>query len=94
MSWIQTIESGVLINLRVVPRASKDEIAGVHGDALKIRLRVPPVEGKANRHLMKLLAASLDIARNSISIVSGEKSRNKRVLVTGMDERAVKERLK
>jgi uncharacterized protein (TIGR00251 family) len=67
-----------------VPRASKNEIQGVHGDALKVRLQAPPVEGKANQALIRFLSDALNIPRSQLSIASGETGRNKAVLVTGV----------
>ena len=94
MNWISSTEDGVLINVRVVPRASKNEIVGVRDNALRIRLQTPPIEGRANRKLVRLLATTLDIPRNRISIVSGDKSRNKRVLVKDLNEREVGKKLR
>jgi hypothetical protein len=67
-----------------VPRASKNEIQGVHGDALKVRLQAPPVEGKANQALIRFLSDALDIPRSQLSIASGETGRNKAVLITSV----------
>jgi uncharacterized protein (TIGR00251 family) len=77
--------------VRVQPRASKTEIAGVHGDALKIRLSAPPVDGAANDALVKFLAELFAVARRDVRIVAGETSRSKIVEVEGITERAVRE---
>ena len=76
----------IKINVRVIPRAKKNEISGFMADgSLKIRLTAPPVDGKANRALIKLLANTLGVSASQISISSGEHSRNKSVFIDGID---------
>lgn len=70
--------------VRVAPRASRNELAGVEAGALKVRLTAPPVEGAANQALVKLLAKTLGVAKGKVMVISGEHSRNKRVLVEGL----------
>lgn len=67
--------------VRVQPRASSNEIAGMHGGALRVRLQAPPVEGAANEALIRFLASTLDVPRRCVRIVSGVSSRNKIVEV-------------
>ncbi|MFA7256510.1 MAG: DUF167 family protein [Kiritimatiellales bacterium] len=86
MEWIRETAKGVLLPVRAVPRASKNEIQGVHGDALKVRLQAPPVEGKANAALIKFLSNALNIPRAQISIATGETGRNKAVLIAGLSK--------
>jgi len=86
-------DGGVAITVRVIPRASKSGVAGTRGDALLVRLRTPPVEGAANGELVDVLAAALDVPKRAIAIVSGERSRLKRIRVTGIDRRAAASRL-
>lgn len=93
MEWIRETAKGVLLPVRAVPRASKNEIQGVHGDALKIRLQAPPVEGKANQALIRFLSETLDISRSQISVASGETGRNKAVLITGITKAELVRRL-
>ena len=93
MSWIVPHADGVLLTLRIVPRASKNEVSGEMAGALKIRLQAPPVEGKANRALIDFLADVLDVSRNALDIVSGETGRNKRVFVARVTEAAVRQAL-
>lgn len=69
--------------VRVTPRASRDAIEGEHQGALKVRLTAPPVEGRANEALRRLMAESLNVPVSAVRIVAGEKSRTKRVSVTG-----------
>jgi len=68
----------------VQPRASRTELAGRHGDALKVRLVAPPVEGAANAALVRYLAEVLDVPRASIKLLSGHSGRRKLVQVTGI----------
>ena len=83
--WSITEENGsVTFAVRVVPRSSRNQIAGVEGGALKIKLTAPPVEGAANAALIEFVAEWLGIRRSAVSIVSGEKSRHKVVRVAGV----------
>lgn len=86
MEWIHETAKGLLLPVRAVPRASKNEIQGVHGDALKVRLQAPPVEGKANEALIRFFSDALDIPRSQISIASGETGRNKAILINGISK--------
>ncbi len=86
---IQSTADGVTIAVRVLPRASKSGLAGTRGDALLVRLAAPPVDGAANDELVKVLAAVLRVPRRAVSIVGGERSRTKRVHVTGIDRATV-----
>ena len=70
--------------VHVQPRASRTELAGVHGTALKVRLHAPPVDGAANEELVKFLAESLGVARRAVRIVSGQTSRSKVVEIEGV----------
>ncbi len=74
----------VSFTVRVVPRASKNQIVGMEGDAVKIRLAAPPVEGKANDVLVKFLASLLGVPRSSVEIIAGRSSRNKAIGVYGV----------
>jgi hypothetical protein len=76
--------------VRVQPRASRSEVAGVHGDALKVRLTAPPVDGAANAALIELLADLLAVSRNAVRIVAGEHARGKVVEVVGVDAESVR----
>lgn len=70
------------MHVRVQPRASRDEIIGPHGeDALKIRITAPPVEGKANTHLIRFIARAFGVARSQVNLLGGEGSRNKRLSI-------------
>lgn len=83
MDWLEEKEDYIIISVRVVPRASKDTIAGVMGgEALKVRIQAPPVEGKANAYLVKYLSKRWNIPRARIEILSGETGRNKRLQIS------------
>lgn len=84
MSWAEPRADGVVIRIRVQPRARKSEVVGLHDGALKIRLQAPPVDGKANRALLKFLAARLGVPASSVRLAAGAKSRDKAVLVSGL----------
>ena len=75
---------GVSFWVRVSPRASKNEVEGPHGDALRVRLTAPPVDGEANKALTKLFAKYFGVAKSRIEILQGESARNKRVRIRGL----------
>lgn len=79
----------VRFGVHVQPRASKTEIVGVHGTALKVRLHAPPVDGAANEELITFLAGALGISRRAVRIVSGQSSRGKTVEVEGVSTASV-----
>ncbi|HEU4801389.1 MAG TPA: DUF167 domain-containing protein [Gemmatimonadales bacterium] len=74
-------DGGVFLRVHVQPRASRSEVAGLHGDALKVRLRAPPVDGAANEELIRFLADALGLRRDAVTLVSGATSRAKRLFV-------------
>ena len=76
--------NGVRFSVHVQPRASRTEIAGVHGAALKVRLHAPPVDGAANEELVSFLAHELGVAKRAVRIVAGQSSRGKTVEVDGV----------
>ena len=78
---LQVARNGVVLALSVVPGASRTELAGLHGDALRVRLSAPPVDGKANEALLAWLAEVLDVPRRRLSLLRGVSSRRKQVLV-------------
>lgn len=77
--------NAVRILVRAQPRASRSELVGEHGGALKVRLAAPPVEGEANRELIELLARALGVPKSAVRLVGGETGRNKVVEVEGVD---------
>ena len=76
---------GLRFSVRVQPRASRTEIAGVHDGALKVRVSAPPVEGAANEAVVALLASTFGVARSRVRIVAGPSSRLKTVEIVGID---------
>lgn len=77
-------EAGALtFSVRVVPRASRSELAGEHDGALKVRVAAPPVEGAANEELARLLAKTFGVASRDVEVISGRASKSKRVRVRG-----------
>lgn len=90
MTWLIADDQGVTLRLHIQPGAKKTEVVGPHGEALKIRLAAPPVDGKANACLIAFLAARLGVARCAIRLVSGEASRAKRVRIGGVDSALVR----
>jgi hypothetical protein len=91
---IKNTPSGATFAVKVHPRARKNAVAGEVGDALKVALTAPPVEGKANTACVEFLAELLDVPRSSITIAAGETSRNKIIRVAGLTAAQVEERLR
>ncbi len=83
----------VTLCLHVQPRARRTEVRGWHGDAIKVRLSAPPVDGAANQALIEYLAQRLGVPRDAIRIMAGHGGRRKRVTITGLRRRDVLARL-
>jgi uncharacterized protein (TIGR00251 family) len=81
---IQSTRAGVEIDVRVIPRAGRSGLAGERDGRLLVRLSAPPVEGAANQALIELFSKIFDRPRRSVRIVSGEKSRSKRIAIDGV----------
>ena len=81
--YVQDASGDLVFSLHVQPGAKRTEIAGLHGEALKIRLAAPPVDGKANACLIAFLAKQLEVPRSQVELVSGDTSRQKRLRVSG-----------
>ena len=84
---------GITFSIKVHPRARKNAITGVVGDALKLALTAPPVDGKANQAVIEFFADLFAIPRSSVTIASGETSRNKVVRITGVSKLVAEQRL-
>ena len=82
-----------MITVHAVPRAAQDAIQGLHGDALKIRLHAPPVEGKANAALISFLSRKLNIPKGNIALKSGASQRRKIIVITGVSLPETEKRL-
>ena len=93
MTSVTQTATGVTIAIRVHPRAKKNAITGEVGDALKVSLTAPPVEGKANEACIDFFARLLKVPRSSVSIAAGQSSRNKVIRVEGLTAEDVQRRL-
>ena len=91
---LHTSTSGVTFSIKVHPRAKKNAISGVIGDALKLSLTAPPAEGKANEACIRFFADLLRVPRSSVTIAAGESSRNKVIRVHGLTAAQLEERLR
>ncbi len=89
-SWIRPHKNGSLLLLYIQPGASKSEVAGLHGDRLKIRIKAPPVEGEANRELISFISSELGISSSKVHLVRGEASRQKDILIEGSEAEKIK----
>ncbi|TWT40360.1 hypothetical protein RAS1_40680 [Phycisphaerae bacterium RAS1] len=96
LDCLQLTESpaGVEFQIKVVPGASRDRVAGVLGTALKIAVSAPPEAGKANAAIIELLAARLAVRRKDVEIVSGHTQARKRIRVAGVSAVEVRQRLR
>ncbi len=93
MPFVHPVDEGVMIAIYVQPRASKNEVVGVQGEELKIRLTSPPVEGAANKLCQEFLAKLLGVPRRDVTLAAGDRSRHKRLLVVGIPPDDVRKRL-
>jgi len=91
---IRSTSDGIVITVRVIPRSGTSGIAGTRNDALLIRLHASPVQGAANDELIGVIADALGVARRAVSIAGGERSRQKRVRIAGVDVATAEARLK
>jgi uncharacterized protein (TIGR00251 family) len=89
MLEIQERDGAAIFPVRVQPRASRDEIAGEMGGALKVRLRAPAVEARANEALVEFLAQLLKTPKSTVRILSGDRSRTKRIEIRGVTRHQV-----
>lgn len=91
--WLRQDGTDTVLRIHVQPGAKKTEVVGPHGDALKIRLAAPPVDGKANAALLAFLAASIGIGKTAILLESGASARAKRLRIVGTEAATVAEAL-
>ena len=87
--WADDAKDGVILRVRVSPRASKNMVGPPLEDRLPVRLTAPPVDSKANKALALLLSKKFKIPKSSIRIISGEKSRNKTLKLSGISKKEV-----
>jgi uncharacterized protein (TIGR00251 family) len=90
---VSAADGGSLLDIRVIPRAPRSAVDGVRDGALLVRLAAPPVDGEANDALISLMAGVLDVPKRDLAIVSGERSRKKRLKVAGLTPASVHARL-
>lgn len=83
--WARRVPDGWLLSVHARPGAKRTGVAGLHGDALKLRIAAPPLEGRANEELASFVAAALGVPRKSVTVVKGGASRRKTVLVAARD---------
>ncbi len=81
MSGYQWQDGDLILSCHLQPKAAKDEIVGLHGDSVKIRITAPPIDGRANAHLVKFLAKQFGVTKRAVTIISGELARQKRVRI-------------
>ena len=93
LSYLQSTAEGVVLRIRVQPRASRCEITEATEEHLRIRINAPPVEGAANKACRDYLAKQFGIAKGRVEILSGEKSREKRILLKGIDKDTISSRI-
>ena len=89
MLEMQEPEGAVILLVRVQPRASKDEVAGEMNGALKVRLRTPAVEDRANEALAEFLSELLKTSKSAVRILSGDRSRTKRIEIRGVTRQQI-----
>jgi len=81
------------IAIRLAPKSSRDKVLGPYGEQIKIAITAPPIDGKANAHLIKFLSKRLKIAKSAITIVSGELCRDKVVQIEGLSQAEAMDKL-
>ncbi len=86
MSFYTATPEGILLNVKAQPRSSKAGVDGLLGDAVKVRIRCAPVDGKANKELIETLADAFDLPKSRVLFKSGETSKTKRILLQGLNE--------
>lgn len=92
-SIVTDTRDGAAVQIRVIPRAGRSQVAGVRDRALLLRIAAAPVDGAANGAVLDLLARAFGVPRRAISILSGARSRDKRIVIAGLDAGAVRRRL-
>ncbi|MDG2306046.1 MAG: DUF167 domain-containing protein [Candidatus Binatia bacterium] len=91
--WLEPGGGGQRIRVRVSPGARKEGVLGLYGDVLKVAVRAPPEKGRANKALVEVLAQALGVARSSLAVVAGETSRDKTLVVSGLEAATIRARL-
>ena len=81
MSAVSLTSDGLVLRLYIQPKASRDSIIGLHGDELKVAITAPPIDGKANAHLVKYLAKQFKVAKSQVLLEKGELGRHKQIKI-------------
>ena len=89
MNWLVAAKDGCVITVKVTPRAAKSEIVGAEAEWLRVRVKAPPVDGKANAALIAFFADLFNLPKKNVSVVAGQTARLKRVRVDGITVDAV-----
>jgi hypothetical protein len=89
MNWLVAAKDGCVITVKVTPRAAKSEIIGAEAEWLRVRVKAPPVDGKANAALIAFFADLFNLPKKNVSVVAGQTARLKRVRVDGITADAV-----
>lgn len=93
MSYLTETPEGVILNVKAQPRSSKSGLDGILGDAIKVKIKCAPVDGKANKELVETLADVFDLPKSSVVFKSGETSKTKRILLKGVSAERVQKEL-
>ncbi|MDN5292892.1 MAG: uncharacterized protein PWQ31_197 [Eubacteriales bacterium] len=93
MSWYTADGEGVRLTVKVQPRSNRNQVVGVEGDALKVKITAPPVDGEANRALLEFLAEKLGVAKSRLRILNGESGRRKVIFIGGVGSAEVTKKL-
>lgn len=86
MTFLKKSADGVTLTIYVQPRSSKNAVVGIHGEALKVKLKAPPVDGAANKMCVEFIAKTVGLPKSAVEIVSGHTSRAKRILCRASSE--------
>jgi uncharacterized protein (TIGR00251 family) len=84
-AWIQATNDGVIVVVKVCPRAGKTDVAGLDPEWIRIRIQAPPVDGKANAELIAYFSKRFDLPKRAVEILTGETGRLKRVRLYGVN---------
>ncbi len=88
--FARQVKTGIALRLHVIPKSSRTAVCGLHGDALKIKVQAPPVDGAANKAIQKFLAKKFRVSRSSVQLLTGASSRQKEFLINGIDVKDLK----
>ncbi|MBF0407231.1 MAG: YggU family protein [Candidatus Riflebacteria bacterium] len=81
---IKSFSGGIILSVHVVPRSSKNEISELLGENCKIKIKAPPVDGKANKEIVEFLAKAFSVPKKAVIILGGESSKSKRIQINGL----------